>query len=144
MKCNLCGEGHAGTSCQRAINVVLGDDGGSDVESSIASLKDWWVDTALADIDAIAPKAIEYSSQDLSDLGKVMADLLGWDVPDVELATELGIFFYLQGKFSRWAGAIKEGRRPSDDTLLDIDVYVTMARRNRAVGGWPFAPEEKK
>lgn len=110
---------------------------------AIDALKDWWVDTALADIDKIAPKAIEYSSQDLCDLGRVMADLLGWPVPGVEEATELGIFFYLQGKFSRWAGAIKEGRRPSDDTLLDIDVYTKMARRNRAVGGWPFAPEEK-
>lgn len=113
-----------------------------DAESDFNALKDWWVDNAAAKANAVIPKAIEYSSEDLAEIGKTMGGLLGYPVKSIEEANELGIFFYMTGKMARWAGAIKEGRRPSDDTLYDLNVYGTMAERNRAVGGWPFAPDE--
>lgn len=105
------------------------------------ALKDWWMDNALAKADAVVPKAVEYSSEDLAEIGRTMASLLGLATPTIEEANELGIYFYLVGKLARWGGAIKEGRRPSDDTLFDLSVYTTMAERNRAVGGWPFDPQ---
>jgi hypothetical protein len=113
-----------------------------DAESDFNALKDWWVDNAAAAADATIPKAIAYSSQDLADIGYTMAGMLGLKATSIEEATEIGLLFYLQGKLSRWIGAVKEGRRPSDDTLFDGMVYFTMAIRNRAVGGWPFAPDE--
>jgi hypothetical protein len=58
-----------------------------------------------------------------------------------EEATEIGIWGYLVGKVARWTGAIKEGRRVSEDTIFDINIYSKMAMRNRDVGGWPFGPE---
>lgn len=140
-KCAECSEKHeVGYGCEFAPD----DEPGADTESDIAALKDWWVDDAALAIGAIAPKAVEYSSQDLADLGRDMAEMLGLDhFSSVEEFTELGIYFYLIGKFARWKGAIKEKRRPSDDTIFDIKVYATMAQRNRAVGGWPFAPTEE-
>lgn len=115
-----------------------------DHESDFNALKDWWVDNAAVKANAVVPKALEYSSEDLAEIGRTMANLLGLDVPTIEEANELGLYFYLVGKLARWGGAIKEGRRPSDDTIYDLVVYGTMAERNRAVGGWPFAPEEKQ
>lgn len=136
--CSKCGlPPHPDQNCIAALH----DAGLTSTTADIAALKDWWVDDALAAIDAIAPKAVEYSSQDLADLGRDMAEMLGLHhLSTIEEFTELGIYFYLLGKFARWKGAVKEGRRPSDDTIFDIVVYSTMARRNRAVGGWPFAP----
>jgi hypothetical protein len=65
------------------------------------------------------------------------------DVNDEE-ATEIGIYFYELGKIARWTAAIREGRRVSDDTLHDAGIYIKMAQRNRAVGGWPFAVDTKE
>lgn len=99
-------------------------------------LADWWMTQAEAEIEATVDKAIEYSSTDLVDIGRTLARTAGREVSDEE-AAELGIFFYLQGKLSRWAGAIAAGKRPSDDTILDIGIYCRMAQRVRDVGGWP-------
>lgn len=99
-------------------------------------LRGWWFDLAEEEINRTVPKAIEYSSTDLVDLGRTLAYIAGRDVEDEE-AEELGVFFYLAGKMSRWAGAIKSGRRVSDDTLFDIGVYVRMTQRIRHAGNWP-------
>lgn len=96
----------------------------------------WWMAHAKEEVDRTVPKAIEYSSTDLADIGHQLARTAGREV-DSEEAAELGIFFYLQGKLSRWAGAIAQGKRPSDDTIFDIGVYCRMAQRIRDVGGWP-------
>lgn len=105
-------------------------------------LEDWWIDTARSDAEGVVPKAIEYSSVDLIEYGRTLALVMGLNhgISDEE-ATEIGIWGYLVGKIARWTGAIKEGRRVSDDTLLDISVYSYMARRNRDVGGWPFGKD---
>lgn len=108
-----------------------------------AALNDWWMDVSLSEADATVPKAVEYSSIDLTEYGRTLAMVMGRGNVSDEEATEIGIWGYLVGKIARWTGAIKEGRRPSEDTLLDISVYTKMAQRNRAVGGWPFAPEEE-
>lgn len=102
------------------------------------ALKDWWIDHAFNEINKVAPKAVEYSSVDLTEYGRTLAMVMGrLDVTEEE-ATEIGIWGYLVGKIARWTGAIKEGRRPSGDTLDDIAIYTKMAQRNRDVGGWPF------
>lgn len=99
-------------------------------------LRGWWFDQATAEVDGTVPKALEYSATDLADIGHVLARCMGRTVDDEE-AAELGIFFYLQGKLSRWAGAVQAGKRPSNDTIYDIGVYCRMAQRVRATGGWP-------
>lgn len=103
-----------------------------------AALAGWWHDQAEIEIRKTVPKAIEYGSDDLVFIGRTLADLLDRKVTDEE-ATELGVFFYEIGKMARWRAAIKDGRRVSDDTLFDLGVYIKMAQRNRAVGGWPWA-----
>lgn len=101
-----------------------------------AELSDWWLGLARDEIARTVPKAIEYGSTDLVDIGRDLADCLGRRVTD-EVAAELGIYFYLRGKLARWRDAIIRGERPSDDTLFDIGVYVRMAQRVRVAGGWP-------
>lgn len=104
-------------------------------------LRDWWIDRAHDEIRLVAPKAVEYSAIDLIEYGRTLALVMGLDhtVNDEE-ATEIGIWGYLVGKVARWTGAIKEGRRVSEDTIFDINIYAKMALRNRDVGGWPFGP----
>ncbi len=104
--------------------------------ASAEQLRLWWFEQADREIEGTVPKAVEYSSTDLADIGHVMARCAGRLVTDEE-AAELGVFFYLQGKLSRWAGAVAAGKRPSDDTIYDIGVYCRMAQRIRATGGWP-------
>jgi hypothetical protein len=100
------------------------------------ALGDWWLDKAKDEVERVVPKAIEYGSTDLRDIGRDLAECMGREVTDEE-ATELGIFFYLRGKMSRWIDAVKRGDRPSDDTIYDVGVYCRMAQRNRDAGGWP-------
>lgn len=105
-------------------------------------LRDWWIDLAATEADRVLPKAIEYGSTDLREIGRTMRDCLNYRGKHTDATdAELGVYFYLVGKIARWTDAIREGRKVSDDTLHDIGVYVRMAQRIRAVGGWPFAPE---
>jgi len=105
-----------------------------------AELERWWYRRVDEEITGVVPKAVEYSSTDLIDLGRQIADVAGWSVEqkaDEGALAELGIAFYVAGKVGRVMGAIKEGRRPSDDTWHDIAVYTKMAQRVREVGAWP-------
>lgn len=105
-------------------------------EKATAELKAWWVALAAEEADKVAPKAIEYGSTDLIDIGRVMGTMMGRRWNEREMA-EAGIMFYLEGKMARWRGALADGRAVSDDTLFDIGVYSRMAQRNRSHGGWP-------
>jgi len=110
-------------------------------------LGEWWEQLAHDEIAPLIAKMQEYGglgrALDLVEIGRAMRHA-GAKVPphafeedgDAQLA-ELGIYFYLQGKFARWTAAIAEGRAVSDDTLHDIGIYVRMVQRIRAVGGWP-------
>jgi hypothetical protein len=110
-------------------------------EGVAASLERWWMRVAGDEVIRVVPKAVEYGSTDLRDIGRAMAEAAGREVGDEE-AVELGIYFYIIGKIARWSDAVKGGgRRVSDDTLHDIGVYVRMAQRNREVGGWPTGPK---
>lgn len=100
----------------------------------------WWYGKANTEIDMVVPKAIEYGATDLIDIGLMLARTMRRTVTEEE-AAELGVFFYLIGKIARWQSAIERGERPSDDTLLDIGVYVRMAQRIRDTGGWPTGPK---
>lgn len=99
-------------------------------------LADWWRSTAEAEIEQTVDKAVEYGSTDLIDIGQAIARVAGREIPDSE-AAEWGVFFYLEGKLSRWRSAITRGDLPSFDTLLDIGVYARMAQRIRQEGSWP-------
>lgn len=107
------------------------------------ALRDWWNHTNERDIERVVPKAVEYGATDLAELGRTFALITNRDLASLshEEATEIGIYLYLVGKMSRWTDAIKNGRRPSQDTVYDIKIYATMAQRNIDVGGWPFPPD---
>ncbi len=105
------------------------------------ALIDWWMGKAADEAERTIPKAVEYGSTDLIDIGRNLARLSGREVTDAE-AAELGVFFYLEGKFARWRSAIIEQRPVSDDTMFDIGVYVRMAQRIRESGGWPGVEKE--
>lgn len=110
-----------------------------EIERARQAIEDWWMENARQAIEQVSPKAAEYGSTDLAELGRDLAMIIGREgTMSHEELTELGIYMYMLGKFSRWRDAIKDGRRVSLDTIYDIKVYATMAERNRAVGGWPF------
>lgn len=116
-------------------------------EALAAELGNWWTKTAEAEIDMVVKKAVEYGGNgaaiDLIQIGQDLAAIAKLTPISDEEATELGIYFYLRGKVSRWTAALAEGRRVSNDTLLDIGIYVRMAQRNRQVGGWPFGNKKE-
>lgn len=107
------------------------------------ALADWWIARAQDEVERVAPKAVEYSAVDLIEYGRTLALIMGRNegMSDEE-AAEIGMWGYLVGKIARWTGAIKEGRRVSDDTIHDVGIYIKMAQRNRDVGGWPFGPNQ--
>lgn len=107
-----------------------------DVEAELSS---WWRQQAEDEIARTAPKAAEYGSRDLIEIGRDLARAMGLGEIHDQWAAELGIYFYLRGKLARWTEAVVRGETPSDDTLFDIGVYVRMAQRVRAAGGWPTA-----
>ena len=105
------------------------------------ALRVWWQDRTEAEIVAVVPKAVEYGSNSLINVGRALARLQGREVDDEE-ATELGCWFNAFQKVERWTDAVLRRERPSDDTIHDTGIYVKMAQRNRDVGGWPFAEGE--
>jgi hypothetical protein len=106
-----------------------------------ALLTEWWMDKADEEVRRTVPKAVEYGSTDLAQIGHDLAAMAGRKVSDAE-AAELGIMFYARGKMSRWIDAVIRGDRVSDDTLFDLGVYVRMAQRVRDAGGWPGLPKD--
>lgn len=100
------------------------------------ALKKWWLDHAASEAAMLVPKSVEYGSDDLIQIGRVMAAAMKREVTDAE-AAELGVWMYAVGKMARISAAIKEGRAPSVDSWLDLGVYAKMAQRVREAGGWP-------
>lgn len=100
-------------------------------------LEKWWHELADEEIERTVPKALEYGSGDLVDIGRTLAKAKGDDHIGDKEAAELGVYFYLVGKMARWTDAIRNGRRVSDDTIFDIGVYIRMVQRIRSAGGWP-------
>ncbi len=91
---------------------------------------------AASEARMIVPKAVDYGASDLGMLGAMFADLADFEVEGMS-RDELGIWLYLSGKFARALSAIREGRLPTDDTVLDLGVYARMILRARAAGAWP-------
>lgn len=102
----------------------------------LEDLTEWWMTTSASDLEMVAKKAVTYGSNSLEQLGRKMAQLQGAEVTDEE-AQELGCWVNAVQKMERWTDAVMRGERPQDDTLLDLMVYATMARRIRHSGGWP-------
>lgn len=118
-------------------------------DEAVGALRGWWEQTAHDEVAGLIAKMVEYGglsrATDLTEIGRHLTEvgvsegpLLGSGGVQEGWLQELGIYFYLVGKFARWSAAIQEGRPVSDDTLLDIGIYVRMAQRVRAVGGWPL------
>lgn len=109
------------------------------IESRFTELHEWWVALAREEADKVVPKAIEYGADDLIEIGRQMAEVMGLGGTkfDQQQLAELGIYFYVVGKVARWTSAIRTCRAVSDDTLHDIGVYIRMAQRVRSHGGWP-------
>lgn len=120
--------------------------------SPAEELAEWWISTASAEIEPLIAKMQEYGGMgraiDLEEIGRglINSGVSPWESPgdgtpralfEIREHQELGIYFYLLGKFARWTAAVKEGRPVSDDTLLDIGIYVRMVQRIRQKGGWP-------
>lgn len=107
-------------------------------------LAEWWRRTAESEIEQTVAKAVEYSGtggglpQDMVDNGRQIAYVQRreHDLTDAQLA-EIGAWAYIVGKVNRWSSALREGRMVSDDTLLDIGVYVRIVQRIRETGQWP-------
>lgn len=110
-------------------------------ERMAAALTDWWMERARTEIEQVAPKAVEYGPNSMIEVGRAMGRMSQRDLTDEE-AIEVACMFYISGKLGRWVDAVAHGKRPSDDTIHDIGIYIKMAQRNRDVGGWPFAPGE--
>ena len=122
-------------------------------DPAVRQLAQWWRDKAEDEIAGVIPKAIEYGSDDLEEMGRTLLNMMGHRcnrdciLPDEDPnatggilqahAQEVGIWFYTLGKMARWTAAVKAGKRVSTDTLLDMGVYSTMARRIRVNGSWP-------
>lgn len=100
------------------------------------SLFRWWMDRATAEVQQVVPKAVEYGNNSLIDLGYQLARYAHRTV-SAEEAQELGCWFYIVGKMGRWADALVDGTRVSDDTIHDISVYCRMVQRIRTTGSWP-------
>lgn len=105
-------------------------------EQLIQELTDWFQRRTQDDVEAVVPKAIEYGSRDLVEMGRQLARVRGLEVTDAE-AAEDACWFYTLGKMGRWNAALERGDRVSDDTLHDIQMYIRMVQRIRETGAWP-------
>lgn len=103
----------------------------------VRELADWWRARCEEEIEAVVPKAVEYGANSMIEVGRSMLRVAGrTDVTDEE-AIEVACMFYLSGKLGRWIDAVAAGKRPSDDTVYDMGIYIKMAQRARDVGTWP-------
>jgi ABC-type lipoprotein release transport system permease subunit len=108
--------------------------------SSPSDLSEWWRWQAEQEIEQTIAKSAEYGAHDLVQMGQVMADFANQEqalMANGVTREEIAIAYYALGKITRIIGAYKEGRRPSDDSWMDLHVYAGMAIRARDKGGWP-------
>lgn len=101
-----------------------------DVDKATAIFKNWWHQTAGADLDAMLPKRVAYGAADLRIIGRGMAELVGKPNMDDEEAVELGIAFYALGKVARIVSGFTTGGDRTD-SWHDLSVYSMMARSVR-------------
>ena len=113
---------------------------GTSVEA-LADLRDWWLSTAQADMAMVVPKAVEYGSVELEEMGAALARMMGRSDLSAARRVELACWFYAMGKMQRWTAAVTRGEFVSDDTLTDLGVYTLMVRRAREAGTWPGGPD---
>jgi hypothetical protein len=108
--------------------------------SAEQALAGWWRAKAESEIEMVVAKAVEYGARDLVEMGRSLAHMAGREgLTDAQHA-ELGCLAYAVGKMARIEAAWHEGRMPSDDSWLDLGVYVRMVQRIREAGGWPGVP----
>lgn len=109
----------------------------ADAKQLTHELRQWFQDQADKEAKLVAPKAIEYGSRSMIAQGKGLAELSGTAHISDQDAFELAVWDMVRLKVGRWTEAVMHGKPVSDDTLLDIGIYVKMAQRNRAAGSWP-------
>jgi hypothetical protein len=107
----------------------------------------WWMETALSDYRAGAPKVDEYGAHDLEIMGAVLMVLVYRERLDVlreashastmPVMTELACWFYVLGKVARLVSDYMAERPGKSDTWHDVTFYSMMARRIQETGRWP-------
>jgi hypothetical protein len=111
-------------------------------------LAEWWQKKAHDEVAGLLAKMGEYggggAAIDLIEIGRALASVIAdgnelSGTTDPAQQAELGVYFYVLGKVARWTAAVQEGRKVSDDTIMDIGIYTRMAERIREAGGWPNA-----
>lgn len=113
-----------------------------DLLNQLNDITGWWVKVAMADIETIGPKAIEYGAVDFDIMGQFMVALVNDKLAGAsseekaKIGREMAVTFYLLGKLGRMVGAYATGVMPSDDTLFDTTIYSMMLRRIRETGTW--------
>lgn len=115
--------------------------------TAILELAKWWTNVSAEDLKGLVGKMVEYGgvgrSVDLEHIGRELA-ATGIEAPKgcateqqkSEFWQELGVYFYVVGKMGRWAAALRDGHRVSDDTIHDLVIYGRMVQRIRNAGGW--------
>jgi hypothetical protein len=105
-------------------------------------LEEWWLTTAIDDLQATVPKAEEYGgtgggSADLRVMGDALGEFANLTSAPLAVRMELACWFYCLGKIARLISDYKAGRVGKPDTWHDMTVYTMMARRLQEVGQWP-------
>jgi len=77
----------------------------------------------------VAPKAVEYGSVELEEMGAALARMMGRSDLSAARRVELACWFYAMGKMQRWTAAVTRGEFVSDDTLTDLGVVLLAAQR---------------
>lgn len=109
-------------------------------------LIDWWMRQADKEVQAVAPKALEYGAADLKIMGQGMLHLMpqegGVPMMDGREATiidgmQMAVAFYALGKVARLFGAYEKGKRPNPDSWHDLSVYCRMNLYISDFERWP-------
>lgn len=119
---------------------LLGDDEPleGNMDKLTAEMIRWWVESDEENRQMAFYKRGIYGSADMVIMGaamRVLAEGEPW-TPDEKQAEQMAIGFYVLGKISRAFGAWAQGKDPSEDSWVDIEVYARMARAVEEFGKW--------
>lgn len=86
--------------------------------------------------DSTAPKAREYGTTELAQLGATLSHVAGVQVTNYAHATQNAVWFYASGKLARWTAAVARRQQPSRDTVYDLLIYCLMWLKIHETGEW--------
>lgn len=96
-------------------------------------------------VDNTAPKAREYGTTELAQLGATLSHVAGVQVSNYSHATQNAVWFYASGKLARWTAAVARQQQPSRDTVYDLLIYCLMWLKIHETGEWwPDKPGDQQ